>query len=232
MGELIAWIMGLLLVLEYGLAASTVAVGWSGYLVSLLHDLNIDIPPPLTAAPGVAIKDAAGVVIADRPLDELVPLYRDPGSDMPVTQYNMKYVENAGLVKFDFLGLKTLTVIAKSQDLIRARHIEIDVANQDFGDAGTFRMLARGESSGVFQLESSGMRDLLRKMRPDRIERYQAQATIQVQVRDVAVLERVYATVLASQPSAIGQVYFQLEPDNVAKTNLANEAVRDAARRR
>jgi uncharacterized protein YggE len=67
--------------------------------------------------------------------------------------------------------------------------------------------------------------------RADRIERYQAQANIQVQVRDVAVLERVYATVVASQPSAIGQVYFQLEPDNVAKTNLANEAVRDAARR-
>jgi DNA polymerase-3 subunit alpha len=113
---------------------------------------------------------AAGVVIGDRPLDELVPLYRDPGSDMRVTQYNMKYVENAGLVKFDFLGLKTLTVIAKSQDLIRARGLTIDVANQDFGNADTYRMLARGESSGVFQLESSGMRDLLRKMRPDRIE--------------------------------------------------------------
>jgi hypothetical protein len=67
--------------------------------------------------------------------------------------------------------------------------------------------------------------------RADRIERYQAQATIQVQVRDVSVLERVYATVVASQPASIGQVYFQLEPDNVAKTNLANEAVRDAARR-
>jgi uncharacterized protein YggE len=76
--------------------------------------------------------------------------------------------------------------------------------------------------------ENGVLRD---NMRPDRIERYQAQATIQVQVRDVAVLERVYATVVASQPSAIGQVYFQLEPDNVAKTNLANEAVRDAARR-
>ncbi len=113
---------------------------------------------------------AAGVVIGDRPLDELVPIYRDPGSDMPVTQYNMKYVENAGLVKFDFLGLKTLTVIAKSQDLIRACGVSIDVANQDFGNADTYRMLARGESSGVFQLESSGMRDLLRKMRPDRIE--------------------------------------------------------------
>ena len=76
--------------------------------------------------------------------------------------------------------------------------------------------------------ENGVLRD---NMRPDRIERYQAQATIQVQVRDVAVLERAYATVVASQPSAIGQVYFQLEPDNVAKTNLANEAVRDAARR-
>src|SRR5580700_10707778 len=64
MGEIVAWIMGLLLLLEYGLAASTVAVGWSGYFVSLLRDLHIAIPPVLTAAPGVAVKDAAGVVIA------------------------------------------------------------------------------------------------------------------------------------------------------------------------
>jgi DNA polymerase-3 subunit alpha len=113
---------------------------------------------------------AAGVVIADRPLDELVALYRDPGSDMPVTQFNMKYVESAGLVKFDFLGLKTLTVIAKTQDLIRARGVEIDVASRGFDDPPTYAMLSRGDSSGVFQLESSGMRDLLRKMRPDRIE--------------------------------------------------------------
>ncbi|MFN7389363.1 SIMPL domain-containing protein, partial [Brevundimonas sp.] len=76
--------------------------------------------------------------------------------------------------------------------------------------------------------ENGVLRD---NMRPDRIERYQAQATIQVQVRDVAVLERVYATVVASQPASIGQVYFQLEPDNVAKTNLAAAAMRDARTR-
>ncbi len=67
---------------------------------------------------------AAGVVIADRPLDELVPLYRDPRSDMPVTQFNMKYVELAGLVKFDFLGLKTLTVLARALELLALRGVD------------------------------------------------------------------------------------------------------------
>ena len=111
----------------------------------------------------------AGVVIGDRPLDEIVPLYRDPRSEMPVTQFDYEDAEKAGLVKFDFLGLKTLTVIAKAEELLKQRGIALDTQNIDFGDRATFDMLSRGESVGVFQLEGAGMRDLMRKMKPDHI---------------------------------------------------------------
>ena len=113
---------------------------------------------------------AAGVVIGDRPLEELVPLYRDPRSEIPATQYNMKYVEKAGLVKFDFLGLKTLTVIEKAQHLIRVREPGFDIDKVPFDDPKTYEMLGHGDTVGVFQLESSGMRDALKKMHADRIE--------------------------------------------------------------
>ena len=113
---------------------------------------------------------AAGVVIGDRPLEELVPLYRDPRSDIPATQFNMKYVEKAGLVKFDFLGLKTLTVIEKAQKLIRLREPAFHIDNIPYDDQKTYEMLGHGDTVGVFQLESSGMRDVLKKMRADRIE--------------------------------------------------------------
>ncbi|MDE1969097.1 MAG: DNA polymerase III subunit alpha, partial [Alphaproteobacteria bacterium] len=113
---------------------------------------------------------AAGVVIGDRPLDELVPLYRDPRSSMPVTQFSMKYVEAAGLVKFDFLGLKTLTVLAKACDLLAARGVDLDLGNLPLDDVKTYRLLARGETVGVFQLEGAGMRDMLKKLDPDRFE--------------------------------------------------------------
>ena len=111
----------------------------------------------------------AGIVIGDRPLDELVPLYRDPRSDMPVTQFDYEDAEKSGLVKFDFLGLKTLTVIAKAEELLKRRGIELNTQAIDFEDKPTFEMLARGDSVGVFQLESTGMRDLMRKMKPDHI---------------------------------------------------------------
>ncbi len=113
---------------------------------------------------------AAGIVIGDRPLSELVPLYRDQRSDMPVTQYNMKGVEYAGLVKFDFLGLKTLTVLKQAVDFIRRRGIEVDISRLPFDDTKTYEMLSRGETIGIFQLESAGMRKALLGMRPDRIE--------------------------------------------------------------
>ncbi len=113
---------------------------------------------------------AAGIVIGDRPLSELVPMYRDPRSDMPVTQFNMKYVEQAGLVKFDFLGLKTLTVLERAVALIRRRGIEVDLARIPLDDPETYAMLSRGEVVGIFQVESAGMRKALVGMRPDRIE--------------------------------------------------------------
>ncbi len=113
---------------------------------------------------------AAGVVIGDRPLVELVPLYRDPRSDMPVTQFNMKWVELAGLVKFDFLGLKTLDVLQQAVALLKARGVELDLANLPLDDAKTYELIARGDTSGVFQLESAGMRDSLRKLKPNRFE--------------------------------------------------------------
>ncbi|NDA48556.1 MAG: DNA polymerase III subunit alpha, partial [Alphaproteobacteria bacterium] len=113
---------------------------------------------------------AAGIVIGDRALDELVPLYRDPKSDMPATQFNMKWVEPAGLVKFDFLGLKTLTTLAKTLDLLRQRGIEVDLSKIPLDDAKTYEMLGRGETIGVFQLESAGMRKALAEMRADRLE--------------------------------------------------------------
>ena len=113
---------------------------------------------------------AAGIVIGDRPLKELVPLYRDPRSEMPATQFNMKWVEPAGLVKFDFLGLKTLSVLQRAVELLKAREIEIDLNQIPLDDKLTYKMISSADSTGVFQLESSGMRDVLRKMRPDRFE--------------------------------------------------------------
>ncbi len=109
---------------------------------------------------------AAGLVIGDQPLEETVPLYRDPRSDMPVTQFNMKWVEPAGLVKFDFLGLKTLTVIDRACRLLARRGIEVRPEQIPFEDKPTYEMLARGDTIGVFQFESAGMRDLLRKAVP------------------------------------------------------------------
>ena len=113
---------------------------------------------------------AAGIVIGDRSLSELVPLYRDPRSDMPVTQFNMKWVEQAGLVKFDFLGLKTLTVLHKAVELVKRRGIEIDLSAIPLDDKKTYEQLSRAEAVGVFQLESAGMRRALLDMQPDRFE--------------------------------------------------------------
>ena len=131
---------------------------------------------------------AAGVVIGDRPLDELVPLYLDPRSDMPATQFNMKWVEQAGLVKFDFLGLKTLTVIQNAVDLIRrsGRTLNVDAAGHalydapsgmefDIGaipldDAKSYALYASARTVAVFQVESSGMMDALKRMKPTCIE--------------------------------------------------------------
>ena len=113
---------------------------------------------------------AAGVVIGDRPLDELVPLYQDPRSDMPATQFNMKWVEQAGLVKFDFLGLKTLTVIQNAIDLLKLRGVDLDISLIPLDDKPTYELYAAAKTVAVFQVESSGMMDALRRMKPTCIE--------------------------------------------------------------
>ncbi len=113
---------------------------------------------------------AAGVVIGDRPIDELVPLYQDPRSDMPATQFNMKWVEQAGLVKFDFLGLKTLTVIQNALDLLKLRGVDIDIGHIPLDDEKTYKLYASAKTVAVFQVESSGMMDALKRMKPTCIE--------------------------------------------------------------
>ncbi|PZP45598.1 MAG: DNA polymerase III subunit alpha [Azospirillum brasilense] len=113
---------------------------------------------------------AAGVVIGRKPLIDIVPLYRDPRAPDLVTQYSMKYVESASLVKFDFLGLKTLTVLQRAVQMLAKQGIEVDLARIPLDDTKTYEMLARGDSASVFQFESQGMRDVLRMMRPDRFE--------------------------------------------------------------
>jgi len=113
---------------------------------------------------------AAGVVIGDRPLDELIPLYRDFRSDMPVSGFSMKYVEAAGLVKFDFLGLKTLTVLSHAEKLVRETGFDLNISSIPLDDKATFEMIAEGNTTGVFQLESSGMVQVLKNLRPDTFE--------------------------------------------------------------
>ena len=114
---------------------------------------------------------AAGVVIGDRPLEKLVPLYKDPRADMPVTQYDMKFVEETGLIKFDFLGLKTLTVIKKAVDWIKqSKGIDLIPDEILLDDKATYEMLQRGDTSAVFQFESAGMRDVHKQIKPDRFE--------------------------------------------------------------
>ncbi|MEX1179373.1 MAG: DNA polymerase III subunit alpha, partial [Cucumibacter sp.] len=113
---------------------------------------------------------AAGIVIGDRPLQELVPLYRDPRSDMPVTQYSLKWVEPAGLVKFDFLGLKTLTVIDHAVAMINASGGSLDISEIPLDDPETFGLYQRAETVGIFQVEGAGMRRALVNLKPDRFE--------------------------------------------------------------
>jgi DNA polymerase-3 subunit alpha len=126
----------------------------------------IDLAMKLEGLPRHASTHAAGVVIGDRPLNELVPLYRDPRSDMPVTQFDMKYVEAAGLVKFDFLGLKTLSVLKEGQRLLAAQGVDVDYTSLPWDDPAVYELLQRGDTVGVFQLESEGMRRTLAGVRP------------------------------------------------------------------
>tara|TARA_B100001057_G_scaffold437147_1_gene468747 strand:- start:89 stop:3508 length:3420 start_codon:yes stop_codon:yes gene_type:complete len=115
---------------------------------------------------------AAGVVIADNQLTEIVPLYKDSSADLllPSTQFDMYSAENAGLVKFDFLGLKTLTVINNTQKLIRKKKNDFNIENVSFEDQKVFELMSSGKTVGLFQIESAGMRDALTHMKPNHIE--------------------------------------------------------------
>ncbi len=113
---------------------------------------------------------AAGIVIAAKDLMEVVPVYRDVNSSMLVIQYSMKYADIAGLIKFDFLGLQTLTVITKTKDLLNRQNINVDFTTSKFDDEKTYIMLSRGEGTGVFQFEGPGMKDSLRRLKPDNIK--------------------------------------------------------------
>jgi len=136
------------------------------------RDANVaklfEIGLQLEGLPRHASTHAAGVVIGDRPLCELVPMYRDPRSDLPVTQFDMKWVEKAGLVKFDFLGLKTLSVLERARVLLAAKGVEIDWLALPLDDPAVYDLLTRGDTVGVFQFESEGMRRALGQVKPDR----------------------------------------------------------------
>jgi DNA polymerase III subunit alpha len=125
-----------------------------------------DLAQKLEGLPRHSSTHAAGVVIGDRPLSELIPLYRDPRSDIPVTQFDMKFVEVAGLVKFDFLGLKTLSVLQKAAQMLEKRGIIVEFDKLALDDEATYKMLQAGDTVGVFQLESEGMRRTLAAVRP------------------------------------------------------------------
>jgi DNA polymerase-3 subunit alpha len=127
----------------------------------------IEIALQLEGLPRHSSTHAAGVVIGDRSLSELVPLYRDPRSDMPVTQFEMKAVEKAGLVKFDFLGLKTLSVLDRAAKLLANRGVIVDWLELPRDDPAVYALLARADTVGVFQFESEGMRRALGQVRPD-----------------------------------------------------------------
>ena len=125
-----------------------------------------DLAMKLEGLPRHSSTHAAGVVIGDRELSELAPLYRDPRSDMPVTQFDMKYVESAGLVKFDFLGLKTLSVLQKGSHMLAKRGVEVNLDLLPHDDPAVYELLQRGDTVGVFQLESEGMRRTLAAVKP------------------------------------------------------------------
>ena len=113
---------------------------------------------------------AAGVVIYKNDLIEIAPLYKTHDSDKLMIQYSMKYAELVGLVKFDFLGLQTLTVISKCCRLLAQQGINIDISSIPLDDPKSYQLLSKGDTNGVFQFESSGMKDAIRRLKPDRFE--------------------------------------------------------------
>ncbi|MBT7076901.1 MAG: DNA polymerase III subunit alpha [Pelagibacterales bacterium] len=117
-----------------------------------------------------AATHAAGLVIGDKPLVEILPLYKDPKSNLPATQFNMKYTELSGLVKFDFLGLKTLSILDMATNLLKKYNPSFKLEDIPLNDDKTYTEISSGNTVGIFQLESQGMRDVLVKLKPDRFE--------------------------------------------------------------
>ncbi len=131
----------------------------------------IDIAKRLEGLARHASVHAAGVVIADQPLERFLPLYKTPDSDVVVTQFDGNTVDKIGLLKMDFLGLRTLTTLERARQLVQANHgVQIDLENLDLQDQKVYELFATGQTKGIFQFESAGMRDVLMKMRPNRIE--------------------------------------------------------------
>jgi len=130
----------------------------------------VDISLKLEGLHRHASTHAAGVVIGDSSIINNVPLYKDPNTSVNATQFSMKYVEKAGLIKFDFLGLTTLSIIQDSIKLIRKNHSNFDLKHIPMDDKKTFQHLSQGEAVGIFQLESNGMGSVLRQLQPDKFE--------------------------------------------------------------
>ncbi|MFZ5997853.1 MAG: DNA polymerase III subunit alpha [Nitrospirota bacterium] len=130
----------------------------------------IDIAKRLEGLARHASTHAAGVVIAPEPLTDFTALYKNPAEDAIITQFDMGSIESVGLLKFDFLGLKTLTVLQKTVEYIRQQGKELVLSEIPLDDEPTYKLLSAGETTGIFQLESSGMRDILVKMQPNRFE--------------------------------------------------------------
>lgn len=130
-----------------------------------------DIAMPLEGLNRHSSMHAAGIVIGDKPLEQICPLYFDDEAEMPVVQYDKHYCEEVGLVKFDFLGLKTLTLIKDTLDFIKSvRNEDLDIDNIKLDDKDTFNLLKNADSLAVFQIESSGMKGMLKQIKPDNIE--------------------------------------------------------------
>ena len=133
-------------------------------------DSLFSIAAQLEGLPRHPSTHAAGLVIGNRPLHTLIPLYQNSETDIPLTQFSMKYVESAGLVKFDFLGLKNLSVMSRTQALIQKTDPTFDIQNVPLDDPETYQMLSQGQTFGIFQLEGDGMKRWIRELRPDCIE--------------------------------------------------------------
>ena len=130
----------------------------------------IETAKPLEGLYRHAATHAAGVIISNEPLSKRVPLYQDQNSTLAATEFSMKYIEACGFIKFDFLGLKTLTILQNVVNALKAQGIELELSRISLKDSATYALLRRVETVGIFQLESAGMSDVLRQLQPESFE--------------------------------------------------------------